>query len=87
YNRYVMLSLTITQDNIINLNYSLLKDFYGIHHKFDISIDCKDNKIINNSDISIYADRFELSSSDSIPYSDGSYIVKSGGCLNFELVD
>ncbi|MEA3289194.1 MAG: metallophosphoesterase family protein [Campylobacterota bacterium] len=86
YNRYVMLSLTITQDNIINLNYSLLKDFYGIHHKFDISIDCKENKIINNSDISIYADRFELSSSDSIPYSDGSYIVKSGGCLNFELV-
>jgi hypothetical protein len=87
FNKTKLKKYSTIDDNTILFNYSELRDFYGIHKDLEFMIDVKNMKIINNSDIKIYVDRFILESGDSLPFCSGEYRFEGGAVLYFDFMN
>jgi len=88
FNLYTVKQIDLINQESIKLSYwsNNLNDFYGIDKDFNVTIDCINNTITNNCDIDLYIDRFILRNGESLPFSEGEYILQSGGILNISLI-
>lgn len=84
FNKSKIKTISTAQKDQIILNYSSLKDFYGIHRKLEFIIDLQNNIIKNISEIDIYIDRFILKQGECLPFYSGEYRFESGGMLFLE---
>lgn len=88
FNLYTVKQIDLINQESIKFSYwsNNLNDFYGIDKDFNVTIDCINNTITNNCDIDLYIDRFILRNGESLPFSEGEYILQSGGILNISLI-
>jgi len=76
------------EDKIIELNYFTfdLYEMYGIDEEFSLNLDIENNLILNNSNTSIYIDRFCINKGESLRFCEGEIRLRSGAVLGFELI-